>query len=520
MPSSPDAAPAPRSDSETRILGGWLNEPLAGRWCMLGWGVATGLFVALATLTGGPGRIDAAESVYSTWAIAHGRLSCVFPSVTMPHEPLVAPVYPVVSGFVAALAGIGHTVPFPPQAAMGPHCETAVAAVHRWALEAGALEPTLWVAFTGWLVLAGGVVAWLRASGRGRCRWEPATVIVVACLPPVWICISFYFHPQDLFAMGFALAAMACAATGPVGRRGRPHRGRPSSPSSSPSWLPRRSWCWLRVGAAGGSSGPPRAAALVVLPLVVASSGHALRVVTLGSGDNPSIGGTALWELSHRGPAVVVGSRVLPVVLALGLSWWVTRRVGPAALSAPAMVSLAAASLSLRLIFEQNLLPYYFMALVVALLLVDVAGDRCPRLTRCLALGSVDGVLPRRVLPPGRIGHRHREDPSTARPRGGLVALCPRVGLVPPVVDLESHPLVGCRGVRRPHLARARTTPSSFRSRSGSGKGSSHSAGSCWRSFRCSPCRGVDRCSAACLGANVGQAPTVASSIGAPGGGG
>ncbi len=376
MPSSPDAAPAPRSDSETRILGGWLNEPLAGRWCMLGWGVATGLFVALATLTGGPGRIDAAESVYSTWAIAHGRLSCAFPSVTMPHEPLVAPVYPVVSGFVAALAGIGHTVPFPPQAAMGPHCETAVAAVHRWALEAGALEPTLWVAFTGWLVLAGGVVAWLRASGRGRCRWEPATVIVVACLPPVWICISFYFHPQDLFAMGFALAAMACA------RRGRWAGGGVlialailsqqfallvAAPLLVLAPSGRR---WRFVGSAAG------AAALVVLPLVVASSGHALRAVTLGSGDNPSIGGTALWELSHRGPAVVVGSRVLPVVLALGLSWWVTRRVGPAALSAPAMVSLAAASLSLRLIFEQNLLPYYFMALVVALLLVDVAGDR------------------------------------------------------------------------------------------------------------------------------------------------
>ena len=102
---------------------------------MLGWGVATALFVALATLTGGPGRVDAAESVYSTWAIAHGRLSCAFPSVTMPHEPLVAPVYPVVSGFVAALAGIGHSVPFPAQAAMGPHCDTAVAAIHRWALK-------------------------------------------------------------------------------------------------------------------------------------------------------------------------------------------------------------------------------------------------------------------------------------------------------------------------------------------------------------------------------------------------
>lgn len=134
---------------------------------MLGWGLATALFVALAALSGGPGRIDAAESVYSTWAIAHGRLSCAFPSVTVPHEPLVAPVYPVVSGFVAALAGIGHSVPFPPQAAMGPHCDTAVAAIHRWALKAGALEPTLWVAFTGWLVLAGGVVAWFAPRGGG-----------------------------------------------------------------------------------------------------------------------------------------------------------------------------------------------------------------------------------------------------------------------------------------------------------------------------------------------------------------
>ena len=126
---------------------------------------------------------------------------------------------------------------------------------------------------------------------------------------------------------------------------------------------------WRFVGAAAGT------AALVVLPLIVASSGNALRAVTLGSGDNPSIGGTALWELSHRGPAVV-GSRVLPVVLALALSWWVRCRLGPAALSAPALIALAAASLSLRLIFEQNLFSYYFMALVVVLILVDVAGGR------------------------------------------------------------------------------------------------------------------------------------------------
>jgi hypothetical protein len=342
---------------------------------MLGWVVATALFVALATLTGGPGRVDAAESVYSTWAVAHGQLSCAFPSVTMPHEPLVAPVYPVVSGFVAALAGIGHSVSFPAQAAMGPHCDRAVAAIHRWAHAAGALEPTLWVAFTGWLVLVGGVVAWLRASGRGRRRWEPATLIMLACLPPVWICISFYFHPQDLLAMGFVLAALACALRGRWAGGGilialavlsQQFALLVAAPLLILAPSVRR---WRFVGSAAG------VAALVVLPLIVASSGNALRAVALGSGDNPSIGGTALWELSHRGPAVV-GSRVLPVVLALALSWWVRRRLGPAALSAPAMISLAAASLSLRLIFEQNLFSYYFMALVVVLVLVDVAGGR------------------------------------------------------------------------------------------------------------------------------------------------
>ncbi len=93
----------------------------------------------------------------------------------------------------------------------------------------------------------------------------------------------------------------------------------------------------------------------------------------MGSGDNPSLGGTALWELGHSGLVVVLGSRVLPVALALALAWWVTRRLGPVAPSPTAMMALAAASLSLRLIFEQNLFAYYFMALVVTLVLVDVA---------------------------------------------------------------------------------------------------------------------------------------------------
>ena len=62
-----------------------------------------------------------------------------------------------------------------------------------------------------WLFLMVGLILLLRASGRGRTGWEPTALIIVACLPPVWMCIEMYAHPQDVVALGFALAAMACA---------------------------------------------------------------------------------------------------------------------------------------------------------------------------------------------------------------------------------------------------------------------------------------------------------------------
>ena len=81
----------------------------------------------------------------------------------------------------------------------------------QWAHRSGALSPTLWIGYTAWLALMVGVIAWLRASGRGRCGWEPATLIVIASLAPAWMCVQTDFHPQDLLAMGLALGAMACA---------------------------------------------------------------------------------------------------------------------------------------------------------------------------------------------------------------------------------------------------------------------------------------------------------------------
>jgi len=124
-----------------------------------------------------------------------------------------------------------------------------------------------------------------------------------------------------------------------------------------------------RIRFAGAAIG---AVALVVLPLIAITSGDALRAITLGSGDTPSIGGTVLWELHLQGVFLVAISRVLPILFAMVLAWWAARRLGTSLLEPVPLISLVATSISLRLVFEQNLFGYYFMGLAVSLLILDV----------------------------------------------------------------------------------------------------------------------------------------------------
>jgi hypothetical protein len=338
----------------------------------VGWLVATALFVGFAAAPGGPGTVDSSLSIFSTWAIAHGQLACAFPTVTLPHEPPIAPVYPLYSGALTAIAHIGQSLPFPSRAAMGPNCTTAVDTIRQWGFHSGAYLPTRWIGFTSWLVLMAGVVAWLRASGKGRSGWEPATLIVLALLPPLWIALSYYFHPQDLVALGFAFAAMACAVRDRWAVAGvlvalavlsQQYALLVAAPLLVLTPQGRRAR--FIAGAAG-------AATVVVGPFLIAGSPGILRAVTIGSGDSPSVGGTMMWYLTHHGPAVVLFSRVLPIVLALAAATVVSRRLGSCALRPPALCSLVAFCLSLRLLFEQNFFAYYLVALVIALILADV----------------------------------------------------------------------------------------------------------------------------------------------------
>lgn len=58
------------------------------------------------------------------------------------------------------------------------------------------------------------------------------------------------------------------------------------------------------------------------------------------------------------------------------MALWAVRRIGPAVLEPVPLMSLIAASLSLRLVFEENLFGYYFMALAVSLVVLDILCGR------------------------------------------------------------------------------------------------------------------------------------------------
>lgn len=364
-----------------------LDRPISTFWCVMSWLGASAAFYGLSGVLGGPTESDAAESVYSTWSIAHGNLACAYPlagnhhfsDITNPFA-LVAPLYPLISGGFAALLRIGHDVGFPSQHQLGPQCVNAFKSMLDWSGKSGAILPTIRLSYLVWPVLMAGIIALVRVSGRGRRGWEPLALFLVACTPQVLSCLTFYFHPQDLLAMGLILGGVACSL--------------------------KKRWFWVGVllglafcsqqfallviapliiiaptqGRIRLGAGALLAAALVDVPLLVATSGRAARTILLGSSrvglNIKSTGGTVLWEANLHGAILFVISRVAAVAVTMALAWWVSRRLGERLLSPIPLISLVAASLTIRLVFEENLFGYYFMAVAVALLVLDVAVGR------------------------------------------------------------------------------------------------------------------------------------------------
>jgi hypothetical protein len=105
--------------------------------------------------------------------------------------------------------------------------------------------------------------------------------------------------------------------------------------------------------------------------MVLATSGKAMSAVLVGTGDFSSLGGTVLSEVGLPLWALHFFARSMPILASIALSWWAHRRLGPTALKPVPLVALVATCLSTRLVFEQGLYGYKFMALAVMLILLD-----------------------------------------------------------------------------------------------------------------------------------------------------
>jgi hypothetical protein len=364
-------------------IGGWLLRPLSDLACLIGWTVSSIVFLGLTSWVGGPAEGDAAVSVYSTWAIAHGRLACAYPTASMFHFPSIAnpytsiaPLYPLFSGTIASLTRIGHSVPFPTSSQMGRHCTTALVAMFHWSSKVGAILPTVRIAYLCWLPLMIGAILLLRAVGRGNSGWEVATLLLLAVLPPVMECLTDYFHPQDLLAMGFVLMAIAGVlrsrwlAVGVfVGLAILTNQFTLLVAVPLLVLAPSSQRVRFALGAAGSF-------AIIALPLIIVTSGRAAHSVFVGSGFSQTKGGTVLWELHVSGALAFTVERIVPIVLAAALAWWVKRRLGDHAIDSLPLVSVLTTALALRLVFEITLWPYYFMAATVLLVLLEVIRGR------------------------------------------------------------------------------------------------------------------------------------------------
>jgi hypothetical protein len=215
----------------------------------------------------------------------------------------------------------------------------------------------------------------LRASGRGRCGWELVGLLFLAVLPPVSMSLAEYFHPQDLIAVGLILAGLACTLRNRWGWAGVLLGLAISSQQFSllvfaplVAMAPRSRIPRLCVAAVS-------TALVIDVPMAILSSGRAIVGVLVGTGASSYLN-TVLDVLHLHGSSLYAVSRVVPVLLALVLGWWVADRLGPNALKPVPLISVMATALTFRLVFEVNFWGYYMMAVAVMLAALDLVRGR------------------------------------------------------------------------------------------------------------------------------------------------
>ena len=359
----------------------WLARPLSGAAPVVVLVAALASVAMLAWAVDGPALGDASLSIFTTWLIAHANLACAYPAkLTSPHtyvtSVLTSPLYPMIAAAFVYILRIGHGVPFPNAAEIGHACANTYTALDTWANNAYALQPTLWIGMVSWVALVVALFVYLKVNGDFTRR--RAVVLIVGALgAPVYLALMIYFHPQDLLALSFIVFSlvgaarerwlMAGIAIG-LGLLSQQFVVLAAIPLLFA--CPRRYLARFLLGAVVG-------AVPIGLILLAATSGSAILPIILGSdrvipGAGASVvsqGGSWLWELHLHGAAAFFAARVLPVAASLFVSLWARRRWD--VVSRPeTLVALVGLSLSMRLVFEQNIFSYYFVGVFVMLVLV------------------------------------------------------------------------------------------------------------------------------------------------------
>jgi hypothetical protein len=347
-----------------------------------------------------------------TSALASGQLHAAASEDGLPNPPgyalLTAP-------FVAALPSLvgSPTWCLTPSRAAGLHQESSDAHDPSFADDvnecgapgssgAGEVSPPWYRAqgllgVLGWLVLAGGAWSLLRAAEADSTARLAGLFVFLAFLPAASSAIVQLFHPQDIVSLGLALAALAST----VRRR------------------------WVLAGALFGLAIVTKQfAILLALPAVAAAPGAGPRLriavtvfVVAAAGIVPFLvsapratvwnfsgfsaggavsGATVLTLAGVSGSVASAVARDAPVLFAAALCFWALARRGPSIGRPDAVVALALACVSGRLVFESVIFPYYLLAPSVLFFMLDLVARRSPArsLAWCAAAAFFVAVHP------------------------------------------------------------------------------------------------------------------------------
>ena len=351
------------------------------------------VFVAIVFLRGGPNpaETDAHAVTLPTTAISHGDLRSAERQTLVPNPPgyplLMSPLVLAFRPWIGSPRWcddkpvpkiLRTTAPAYFLSILGP-CTARHGADHGRPYPIWYRSQAI-LAILAWVVMAVGAGMLLRRAGGGGVA-EALLVAALAVFPSASDAIAQTFHPQDLMSVGLSCAGMAQAlrrrwvAVGVLFGVAFLCKQFAVLPllavlAAAPDWRA-RARVVVPVGIVVAAGVVPF---YVVAPVDTVRAMTAVFVAGVRLEKTPTVVG--LLDIAEKTKLTV--ARDAPIVLAAVLVVWARWRAGTSLLAPGPLVGLALACLATRLVFEISLLNYYFLAVGVALVLLDLVCRRLP----------------------------------------------------------------------------------------------------------------------------------------------